>query len=270
VKVSNITLYNKGDTEFDGLSRNTTVTSLKKRSVVTGMNFKNLLFVDRVLDDTVNELSGKDYEVISFSAVNPTRWEISKLMGTDFGITWKQAGGRLVRHVYYIREGQLNELGFKQTSANDVTFTMDSLSLYPVVIEYDSSKSYSDWEAEQADAKAKKVKTVTVNVTKVSAAAIDKAVKKAGGSNKYVTKIVLGKNVKTVQARSLSKYGKVTTLEVKTKKLTKKSVKKSLQGSKVKTIKVKVANSKKTNATYIKKYKKYFTKKNAGKKVSIR
>lgn len=62
---------------------------------------------------------------------------------------------------------------------------------------------------------------------------------------------------------------KVKTLTVKTKGLTKASVKYSLKGSKIKTVKVKVGK-KKTNKKYVKKYKKYFTKKNCGKKVRVR
>lgn len=62
---------------------------------------------------------------------------------------------------------------------------------------------------------------------------------------------------------------KVKTLTVKSKALTKASVKNSLKGSKVKTVKVKVG-SKKENKKYVKKYKKIFTKKNAGKKVTVK
>ncbi len=64
---------------------------------------------------------------------------------------------------------------------------------------------------------------------------------------------------------------KVKTITLKTKKLTKKSVKNLLKGCKAKkiTIKVKVG-SKKENQKYVKKYKKYFTKKNAGKKAVVK
>lgn len=62
---------------------------------------------------------------------------------------------------------------------------------------------------------------------------------------------------------------KVKTLTVKSKALTKASVKNSLKGSKIKTVKVKVG-SKKENKKYVKKYKKIFTKKNAGKKVKVK
>lgn len=125
-------------------------------------------------------------------------------------------------------------------------------------------------EAEKKlDSIAKTVKVVTVNSKTVTANTIDAAVKKVGGSEKYVTKIVLGKSVKTVKASALAKYNKVTTLEVKTKKLKKKAVKNSLKSSKVKTVKVSVG-SKKANKKYVKTYKKIFTKKNAGKSVKVK
>ena len=114
-----------------------------------------------------------------------------------------------------------------------------------------------------ADTKAKKVKTVTVNVKTVSVKAIDKAVKKAKGSQNYVTKFILGKKVKKISKKAFSKYKKAKTLVVKTKKLKKKSVKGSLKASKIKTIQVKVG-SKKMNKEYLKAYKKIFTKKVAG------
>ena len=62
---------------------------------------------------------------------------------------------------------------------------------------------------------------------------------------------------------------KITTLIVKTSKLTKKTIKGALIKSKVKTIKVKAGN-KKQNEAVIKKYKKIFTKKITGKKVTVK
>ena len=62
---------------------------------------------------------------------------------------------------------------------------------------------------------------------------------------------------------------KVKTLTVKTGKLTKRPVKASLKNSKVRTIKVN-AGKKKLNKKYVKRYKKIFTKKNAGRKVTVK
>lgn len=74
-----------------------------------------------------------------------------------------------------------------------------------------------------------------------------------------------------IYSKCLSKIGttcftgdkKLKTLYIKnTTKLTKKGVKKSLKGSKVKTVKVKKSK--------VKKYKKFFTKKNCGRKVKVK
>ena len=75
-------------------------------------------------------------------------------------------------------------------------------------------------------------------------------------------------NVTGINAKAF-KGKKAKTLIVRTKKLTKESVRSSLKSSKVKTIKVKVGK-KKENRKYVKKYKKIFTKKNCGKKVRVR
>ncbi len=131
-----------------------------------------------------------------------------------------------------------------------------------------TNKESSDKKA-AAEAKARKIKTVTVNVATVNAKAIDKVVKKAGGSEKYVTKIVLGKKVKKVSAKAFVKYKKVKNLELKTKALKAKTVKGSLRGSKIKTVSVKIG-TKKVNKNFVKTYKKIFTAKNAGKKVTVK
>ena len=70
-------------------------------------------------------------------------------------------------------------------------------------------------------------------------------------------------------AKNAFKGTKIKTIVVKTKKLKKKSVKGALKGSKVKTVKVQIG-SKKVNKKYVKKYKKIFTKKNAGKKAKVK
>ncbi|MBQ9014834.1 MAG: leucine-rich repeat protein [Firmicutes bacterium] len=119
----------------------------------------------------------------------------------------------------------------------------------------------------KAAAKAKNAtvpKTVTVGgqaykVTEVATNAF-------AGTN--ATAVTIEANVKKI-APNAFKGSKVKTVTVKTKSLKKKTVKNSLKGSKVKTVKVKVGN-KKTNKKFVKKYKKIFTKKNAGKAVKVK
>ena len=79
-----------------------------------------------------------------------------------------------------------------------------------------------------------------------------------------------GKKFKVTQIKAKALKGsKATKLTVKTKYLTKKSVKGSLKGSKIRTVKVSVGK-KSVNKKYVKKYKKIFTKRNAGRKVSVK
>ncbi len=123
-------------------------------------------------------------------------------------------------------------------------------------------------QIEQDREHVRSIKTITVNASTVNAKALAEAVEKAGGSSKYVTTFVLGKKVKKISKSAFKGYKKVKTLTVKTKKLKKASVKQSLKGSKITKVKVKVGK-KTVSKEYVKKYKKIFTKKNAGKKVSV-
>ena len=87
---------------------------------------------------------------------------------------------------------------------------------------------------------------------------------------KLSTFIITSKVLYKIGPQAFYKDSRLKTVYVKnTTKLTKSGVKKSLKGSKVKTVKVKVG-SKKENKKYVKKYKKFFTKKNAGKKAKVR
>ena len=140
--------------------------------------------------------------------------------------------------------------------------------------------SISGFETQTADEPIEKLKPsdepaktptsapVTINKKTVNAAAVKKAVQAVQSRGETPSEFVLGSKVKKISKKAF-KGTSVKTLVVKTKKLTKKSVKGSLKGSKVKTVKVKVAKKAKTNKKYVKKYKKIFTKKNAGKKVKV-
>ena len=159
----------------------------------------------------------------------------------------------------------------------------------PATVTIDDKKYRVTTIGAKAFAAAKgKVQTVTIgkNVTGIA--------KNAFASCKKLKKVKGGSSVKTIGAQAF--YGckaltscapvsskKLTgigakafkgaksfkTLTVKSKKLKKKSVKGSLTGSSVSTVKVKVG-SKKANKTYVKRYKKIFTKKNCGKQVTVR
>ncbi|MCR5701389.1 MAG: leucine-rich repeat protein [Lachnospiraceae bacterium] len=105
------------------------------------------------------------------------------------------------------------------------------------------------------------VDNVTYEMTAVSANAFK-------GSK--ATSVTLGKNISKLSPKAFN-GSKVATIVVRTKKLTKKSVKNAFKGCKVKKVIVKVkVGSKAENKKYVKKYKKIFTKKNVGVKIIVK
>ena len=105
--------------------------------------------------------------------------------------------------------------------------------------------------------------TVTIKGRKFNVIRIDAGAFKG----KKIRTVTIGQNVKTIKKNAF-RGSKATKLMVKSKKLTKKSVKGSLRGSKVKRVQVKIGK-KSVNKKFVKKYKKIFTRKNAGKKVKV-
>ena len=128
-------------------------------------------------------------------------------------------------------------------SANTVSFTKAKKSAKAVTVP--ATVTLSDGE--------------TYKVTQIEANAFK-------GSN--ATSVTLSKNITTLKAKAFN-GSKVKTVTVKTPSLTKKSVKNSLKGSKVTTVKVKVG-SKSANKKAVAAYKKIFTKKIVGKKVTVK
>ncbi len=99
----------------------------------------------------------------------------------------------------------------------------------------------------------------TFKVTQINAKAF---------AGKKIKNVTIGANVSKIAANAF-KGSKATKVILKTKHLKKAGVKKCLKGAKVKTVQVKVG-SKKVNKKFVKSYKKIFTKKIAGMKVTIK
>ena len=83
-----------------------------------------------------------------------------------------------------------------------------------------------------------------------------------------IRSVTIEKNVTRI-AKYAFRKSKAVTVKLKTKKLTKASVKNCLKSSVVRKILVK-PGTKKVNAAWVKKYKKVFTKANAGRKVTVK
>jgi len=142
-------------------------------------------------------------------------------------------------------------------SANGTTITVkDSTASVGYTIAKASTKEKSVTIPDTVTVDGKKYE-----VTEVSAEAL---------KNSSATTVTIGKNVTTLAPEAF-KGSNVKTITIKSKKLTKKSVKNAFKGLKVKKLIVKVkVGSKKENKKYIKKYKKFFTKKNIGVKAVVK
>ena len=184
-------------------------------------------------------------------AARPALW-VSFAEGTAFKATEDESGSK----TWEISEGQTDPSEGDQTEPSGGS---------------QDDPSNNDQEAaarKAAEEKAKATPSVTVSGSTVTAESIAAAIAATGGSPEYVTELVLDKSVRKIRKNAFAGT-KVTTLTVQTKKLKKKSVKGSLRGSSVTTVKVQVGNAK-TNKKYVKKYKKFFTRKNAGKKAKVK
>lgn len=150
-KVDDIYLINKSDAhKNDTVLTNTKYGDIYQgiyenvagNTTITGMNFKDFLVLDRKLDkSTVSGMAGKDYEVFDIKVVNPHRWEIAYIAAGDYQVTEQLDNTKAVKNVYYVDDNQnLQQVPFTQKN-NKVTFSMNTLSMYPVVVEYDSHEA---------------------------------------------------------------------------------------------------------------------------------
>ena len=174
-KVDNIYLANKSDGhKNDTILTNTNYDDIYQgiyenvagNTTITGMNFKDFLVLDRKLDkSTVKGMADKDYEVFDIKVVNPHRWEIAYIAAGDYEITEQLDNTKMVKNVYYVDDNQnLQQVPFTQKN-NKVKFSMNTLSMYPVVVEYDSNEVEIVPEINEVNASASEVETEGGSVT---------------------------------------------------------------------------------------------------------
>lgn len=126
-----IVLLDKGQAH----KHDTPLTSLSGNVKVEGMQFKDIVLLDRKVDKEIPELGEKDYRVMDITTVNPHRGEICKLASGDFTVT-TSAFGRTVDNVYRIdANGALQKCDFEQKNGK-VRFHVNALPAESVVLEY--------------------------------------------------------------------------------------------------------------------------------------
>lgn len=113
----------------------TPLTSLSGNVTVEGMQFKDIVLLDRKVDRDIPELGEKDYRVMDITTVNPHRGEICKLASGDFTVT-TSSFGRTADNVYRIdANGALQKCDFEQKDGK-VRFHVNVLPAESVVLEY--------------------------------------------------------------------------------------------------------------------------------------
>ena len=138
-------LVNKGQTHKEDTTLTNTnygdykvYADIAGKTTITGANFKDCLVLDHELDKSlVKDLDASaDYDVIDIKVVNPHRWEFCKFAAGDYTITEGVAEDKNVKQVSYLKDGKRVKIDDFQQSGSEITFKMDSLSLYPIVVEY--------------------------------------------------------------------------------------------------------------------------------------
>ena len=126
-----ITLLDKGQAH----RHDKPLTSLSGNVTVEGMQFKDIVLLDRKVNRDIPELGEKDYRVMDITTVNPHRGEICKLDSGDFTVT-TSSFGRTVDNVYRIdANGALQKCDFEQKDGK-VRFHVNALPAESVVLEY--------------------------------------------------------------------------------------------------------------------------------------
>ena len=111
------------------------LTSLSGNVTVEGMQFKDIVLLDRKVNRDIPELGEKDYRVMDITTVNPHRGEICKLASGDFTVT-TSSFGRTVDNVYRVdANGALQQCDFEQKNGK-VRFHVNALPAESVVLEY--------------------------------------------------------------------------------------------------------------------------------------
>ena len=220
----------------------------------------------RVSDDIckISAIPVQNYTGAAITPAVTATWNGTAMKeGTDFTVTYKNNTNVGTATATVTGKGIY-------TGTKDITFTIaDSMSAGTKVKA--GGQEYKVINATTAAfTKAKNKKSITVPAT-ITANGRTFAVTQVNAKafkGKKIRTVTIGKNVTKIKANAF-KGSPATKLILKTKLLKKKTVKNALKGSKIKTAQVKVGKSS-ANKKIKKAYKKFFTKKVLGRKVTLK
>lgn len=175
------------------------LTSVSGKTKVEGLNFNSRILPrwfeqyndsvrytmdEKLLDKAVAKGLKGDFDVIDIHSINMARTERSRLMlaeGQFFNYTTEVQSGKNVGKVSYIdSDGKLKPLSFTQTG-NKIKFNMNSLSVYPIVVQYVSDSSVQYVATEGDGLSFEKGDDVDVKAVFKSTSSVDKSFENFSG-----------------------------------------------------------------------------------------
>ena len=122
---------------------NSKVICSKGNTIVTGMNFKDLLLATgHIKKETVEEFKNKDVDIFEIHLINPRRCEVSKVAKGNFNILKIIHNGKTVKKAYLTKNGKIiKEVPLEQDKQDKtkVNVKVDSMSIYDLAFEYEST-----------------------------------------------------------------------------------------------------------------------------------
>ena len=126
-------------------NNNSKVICSKGNTIVTGMNFKDLLLATgHIKKETVEEFKNKDVDIFEIHLINPRRCEVSKVAKGNFNILKLIHNGKTVKKAYLTKNGEIiKEVPFEQDKQDKtkVNVKVDSMSIYDLAFEYEKNES---------------------------------------------------------------------------------------------------------------------------------
>lgn len=185
--VSKIELLDKGEAQ----KQNTTIQCPSGKTHLSGMKFNNLQISVESLDKKdFPSLSARDVKIFNFNLMNPFRCEVSKIATGNFKIKRDLEDTRAVSRVFYITDnGSEKELSFTQ-DGKFINVDVDSISLYPMVVEYGTSSRQGSSSAGVGSSSAS-IRPSTDN--KKVQKDVSSAVSRMAGRNRELTAVEISK-----------------------------------------------------------------------------
>ena len=219
-RVDRLQLINKGSVDFYNSAHS--ITSLDKTASVSGMKFGDMLLISRRPDiPEYKSIAGDSSYTVELTAMNPHRWEISRLEGHKFNVILNVASDKEATEVFAVvsdgGEGtDLQAIPFIKLSNNKVEFSSDRISQTYFVIRYEEKQP--DTEVNPLSPKATYIKKI---VRKKRAATFNWQKQTSG---------ISGYQIQLSNSKSFKKGKK--TITVRNAGSTKKTIKKLKKGKK--------------------------------------